>query len=111
MTRHTTTVTWPTGISVAVDARAAVKKKFRHCFSKAQTAGRGAMLRRQKRLPQGFEETQEDVAGITQVVEAQRLMQKEAVPSSGETRLQNNKNKRKKEEFLSIKMFMVLVRK
>ena len=95
---------------MAVDARAAVKKKFRHCFSKAQTAGRGAMLRRQEHLPQGFEETQEDVAGITQVVEAQRLMQKEAVPSSRETRLQNN-NKRKKEEFLSIKMFMVLVRK
>lgn len=57
------------------------------------------MLRRQERLAQGFEETQEDVAGITQVVEAQRLMQKEAVPSSGETRLQNNNNKRKKEEF------------
>ena len=99
MTRHTTTVTWPTRISAAADARAAVRKKFRHCFSKGQTAGRGAMLRRQERLAQGFEETQEDVAGITQVVEAQCLMQKEAVPSSGETRLQNNNNKRKKAEF------------
>ena len=99
MTRHTTTVTWPTLISAAADARAAVRKKFRRRFSKGQTAGSGAMLRRQERLAQGFEETQEDVAGITQVVEAQRLMQKEAVPSSGETRLQNNNNKRKKEEF------------
>ena len=99
MTRHTTTVTWPTRISAAADARAAVRKKFRHCFSKGQTAGRGAMLRRQECLAQGFEETQEDVARITQVVEAQRLMQKEAVPSSGETRLQNNNNERKKVEF------------
>lgn len=94
-------VTWPTRISAAVDACAAVRKKSWRCFSKGQTAGSGAMLRRQECLAQGFEETQEDVAGITQVVEAQCLMQKEAFPSSGKTRLHSN-NKKKKEEFLSI---------